>query len=136
MHDTCPTVRVSSDNEQGFCVINEADFDGAVHVLFGALAPTQSEGPVLIPYDWLGLHWKARVALAKRLDASVTNDAEAKAAIAAEQARRDVDQPIEAVGGLTMRELRADIAGIGLDVDPTLEAAELLAIRDAARAAA
>jgi len=136
MYDTCPTVRVVSDNEQGFYVINEADFDGAVHVLFGAPTPTQSEGPVLIPFDWLGLHWKARVALAKRLDASVTNDAEAKAVIAAEQARRDLDQPIREVDGLTMRELRADIAGLGMDADPTMEAAELLAIRDAARAAA
>ena len=136
MLDTCPTVRVASDNEQGFYILNEADFDGAVHVLFGAPAPTQPEGPVVIPDDWSSLHWKARVALAKRLDASVTNDAEAKAVIAAELARRDLDQPIEAVGGLTMRELRADIAGLGLDVDPTMGSAELLAIRDAARAAA
>lgn len=30
----CPTVRVKFDNEQGYYVINEADFDAAKHTLF------------------------------------------------------------------------------------------------------
>ena len=34
MYDTCPTVRIAADNAQGFIVINEADFDAAVHALF------------------------------------------------------------------------------------------------------
>jgi hypothetical protein len=31
MSDTCQTVRIAADNEQGFIVINETDFDSAVH---------------------------------------------------------------------------------------------------------
>lgn len=38
MHETCPTVKVQSDNGQGFIVINEADFDAEAHELFGAEA--------------------------------------------------------------------------------------------------
>jgi hypothetical protein len=34
MYDTCPTVRVKAENDDGFMVINEADFDEAVHVAF------------------------------------------------------------------------------------------------------
>lgn len=41
MSNTCPTVRVKADNEQGFIVINESDFDEAEHEL---LYPTDSEG--------------------------------------------------------------------------------------------
>lgn len=33
-HNTCPTVRVKCDNEQGFYVINESDFDPEIHVSF------------------------------------------------------------------------------------------------------
>lgn len=37
MPDTCPTVKIKTDapdNEQGFVLINESDFDPAVHVPF------------------------------------------------------------------------------------------------------
>ena len=34
MSDTCQTVRVVADNDQGFAVINESDFDPAVHTLY------------------------------------------------------------------------------------------------------
>lgn len=30
----CPTVRVKGDNEQGFVIINEEDFNSEVHELF------------------------------------------------------------------------------------------------------
>ena len=30
----CPTVKVKCDNEQGFIIINESDFDKCDHVLF------------------------------------------------------------------------------------------------------
>ena len=40
MYQTCPTVKVTADNEQGFIVINEADFDEAIHEVFGA-APAE-----------------------------------------------------------------------------------------------
>lgn len=33
-NETCPTVKVKEDNEDGFVVINEADFDPKVHDLF------------------------------------------------------------------------------------------------------
>lgn len=45
MSQTCATVKVAADNEQGFIVINEADFDAAVHELFGAAAHDESEAP-------------------------------------------------------------------------------------------
>jgi hypothetical protein len=39
MSETCPTVQVKSDaSPQGFIIINEADFDAAVHALFDAPA--------------------------------------------------------------------------------------------------
>lgn len=41
MSETCPTVKVkttATDNEAGFIVINEADFDSKVHELFGDAA--------------------------------------------------------------------------------------------------
>lgn len=34
MYDTCPTVRIAAENDQGFIIINEADFDQATHTLF------------------------------------------------------------------------------------------------------
>ena len=35
MSQTCPTVTVKADNEQGCMVINESDFDAELHQLFG-----------------------------------------------------------------------------------------------------
>ena len=48
MHDTCPTVRVTADNEHGLIVINESDFDPSVHVLFDpeVSAPEAAAEPV------------------------------------------------------------------------------------------
>ena len=34
MSDLCPTVRIAADNEQGFIVINEADFDPGKHTVW------------------------------------------------------------------------------------------------------
>jgi hypothetical protein len=34
-HDTCPTVNVVADNEQGFMIINESDFNPELHKIFG-----------------------------------------------------------------------------------------------------
>lgn len=31
---TCPTVKVKTDNEDGFMIINEADFDETKHEIF------------------------------------------------------------------------------------------------------
>ncbi len=36
MTDTCPTVRVKTDNSDGYKVINESDFDSSIHELFEA----------------------------------------------------------------------------------------------------
>lgn len=30
----CPVVRIAASNDQGYCVINEADFDAAKHTLW------------------------------------------------------------------------------------------------------
>ena len=39
MSNTCSTVKVKADNEHGFMVINEADFDAAAHAPFVAGEP-------------------------------------------------------------------------------------------------
>ena len=36
MNETLPTVRVKADNDHGFAVINESDFDPKKHTLFDA----------------------------------------------------------------------------------------------------
>lgn len=36
MSNTCPTVKVKADNEHGFMVINESDFDAKTHEAFDA----------------------------------------------------------------------------------------------------
>jgi uncharacterized protein (DUF302 family) len=41
MSQTCPTVKVKSDNELGFVIINQADFKESEHELFDAV---NSEG--------------------------------------------------------------------------------------------
>jgi hypothetical protein len=46
----------------------------------------------------------------------------------------NLDKPQRLAGGLTIRQLRADIAGAGFDVGPTLSIAELFAARNQARA--
>lgn len=33
-NETCPTVRIKADNEQGFSILNESDFDAGVHELY------------------------------------------------------------------------------------------------------
>jgi hypothetical protein len=36
MENTCPTVKIAADNEQGFVVINESDFDPKTQAIYGA----------------------------------------------------------------------------------------------------
>ena len=38
MENTCPTVQIAADNEQGFVVINESDFDPDTQTIFGSEA--------------------------------------------------------------------------------------------------
>lgn len=45
MSDTCPTVKVKADNEQGFVVINESDFDPAVQKRFEVEEEATEETP-------------------------------------------------------------------------------------------
>ena len=42
MSDTCQTLKVKADNEDGYAIINESDFDAAVHEHFDA-DETQAE---------------------------------------------------------------------------------------------
>lgn len=47
MEQTCPTVKVVAENEQGFVIINESDFDAQKHELHGqeqAKAPATKKG--------------------------------------------------------------------------------------------
>lgn len=46
MSRACPTVRVASDNEQGYVVMNESDFNPDVHTLFEEAPVAAPEPPV------------------------------------------------------------------------------------------
>lgn len=46
----------------------------------------------------------------------------------------NLDKPQRLAGGLTIREMRADIAGAGATVDPTLSVRQLFICRNVARA--
>lgn len=53
MSGTCPTVKIEAENEQGFVIVNESDFDESQHVLFGTpkeTAPAENDPvqPVVI----------------------------------------------------------------------------------------
>lgn len=89
----CPTVRVKPTHEsQGeFVLINEAEFDAAVHELYvepGAESAPKADGPTEIPDGWADLHHMKRIALAKAFNPEVASAAEADAAIEAEVAKR------------------------------------------------
>ncbi|MFG1413463.1 hypothetical protein V5G24_20345 [Xanthobacter sp. VTT E-85241] len=100
MSGTCPTVRVKANLPDGFCLINESDFDPDKHVLFASdaaePAPIVAPPMIGIPADWQSLHWKQRMALAEKLTgdrALAPADGQkpvdvADAVIAAEVARR------------------------------------------------
>ena len=47
MSETCPTVRIKVDNDEGFAVINESDFDPKKHTLF--VEAGKSEAPAAKP---------------------------------------------------------------------------------------
>lgn len=69
-----------------FVEIEEENFDPAIHELY--VDPSVSV--VDIPADWPGLHWKHRVALARRIvggEDEITSD-KANEIIAAEVAKR------------------------------------------------
>jgi hypothetical protein len=40
----CPVVKIKFDNEQGYCLLNESDFDETKHVLFTEPSVTESSG--------------------------------------------------------------------------------------------
>ncbi|MBP8062395.1 MAG: hypothetical protein KAY29_00855, partial [Brevundimonas sp.] len=100
-----------------------------------------------IPEDWQNLPWTGaadagltlRSLAALFSDTPVLNKGQAKKAIQAELDRRakagpDIDAPNEDAGGLTLRELHADLAALNVEFDPADSAADLLVIRDVARA--
>lgn len=76
MYDTCPTVKVKSGDD--FAIINESDFDPAVHERFEDAPPPPPPVPlpplppgVVNPLDNLGADWKKRDDL-KALAAAVS----------------------------------------------------------------
>ena len=83
------------ESQGAYVLIDEADFDPAVHTLYRPDDVVQTE-VVVIPDDWRSLHWKQRVALAEKLNGSadlVPADGQSKteaadAVIAAEVERR------------------------------------------------
>ena len=61
MSQTCKTVTVKADNEQGCMVINESDFDAEVHHLFGD-EPTK-KAPTSAPPAWANTPYGKHVIL-------------------------------------------------------------------------
>lgn len=106
----------------------------------GVTAPVvhTSDDPftVTIPDDWESLNWQKLRSLASSVSSEpIKNSDEAKAAINAELKRRWLDAPNEDAGGLTHRELNADLTELGIEIDPADTAAQKLAKRDEAREA-
>lgn len=132
MSDLIPTIRVKRDGPKGYHIINASDFDPAKHEAYDAAADT----------DNVDLH-KMKVEELKALAADRlvdlgdnTKKADIIAALElADEENARLDEEHEDAGGLSLRQLHADIAGLGLEVDPALSAAELLALRDETRAA-
>jgi hypothetical protein len=100
-----------------------------------------------IPEDWQNLPWTGaadagltlRSLAAILSDTPVLNKGQAKKAVQAEIDRRakagpDLDAPNDDAGGLTLRELHADLMALNVEFDPADSAADLLVIRDVARA--
>jgi len=108
MAEVIPTVRVVRDRPPGYKIINLANFDASEHVLFDAPAETAEKKP--------------------RAKKAKGDNADLIAAVV--DILDPLDVPNDDANGLTLRELHADIAGLGLDVDPTMSAADLLALRD------
>jgi hypothetical protein len=44
MFGSCPVVRIKYDNPEGFCEINESDFDPEKHEMFGVEAKASKAG--------------------------------------------------------------------------------------------
>lgn len=102
-------------------------------------APLEQRAAVAIPEDWRDLKWTApadqlslRQLGALVSDTPVLKKADAIAAVEAELKRRRLDTPLEDAGGLTQRELEADLAGLEIDFDPAAPVAELFALRNQA----
>lgn len=76
--------------------------------------------------DWKAMGWAPKAAKAPKDAKGDTADLIA----AVVDILDPLDRPNEDANGLTLRQLRADIAGLGLDVDPNMSAADLMALRD------
>lgn len=118
MSDSCPTVRiVSAEAPGGFVVINESDFDPKAHQLADEKAEGADDADALrARIERLGgkVHHKAGVdKLREALDALLDDDSD----------------------GVSRRELNADLAALEVEFDPDADKAELLKLRDDARAA-
>lgn len=102
----------------------------------------EDPGSVVIPDDWEGLPWPKLRGLASQVSAEpIKNGEEARAAVRAELDRRKataavdpLDEPQPDAGGLTLRELHADLTALDVAWEPTDTPADLLTLRDLARA--
>lgn len=68
MSNTCPTVKVKADNEHGFMVINESDFDAKTHEAFDAeevAKPTASKAELQAALDAKGIAHKPAMSKAE-----------------------------------------------------------------------
>lgn len=97
----------------------------------------QAEDPasIVIPDDWQSLPWsqKGRGTSLRTLAAAICpdpiiNKPQAFAAITAELARRALDEPQPEAGGLTLREVHADLEAAQIAFDPGASVADKFAL--------
>ncbi|ASY62520.1 hypothetical protein SJ05684_c10630 [Sinorhizobium sojae CCBAU 05684] len=88
MSNQIPTVKIADPRKPGdYAIINESDFDPAVHKRWGEAKAEASTAE--IPADWQEMKWFALRSLAANFsNKPPANKAEAEAIIKAELARR------------------------------------------------
>ncbi len=92
--------------------------------------------PVEIPADWKALHWKQRVALAKALgwtDGDPTAE-QADGWISDRLVHREREKPLDELGGLSLREVHAELTTLGVEWEAEASPADLLALLEAKKA--
>lgn len=108
---------------------------GAADVTKPVVKAVDDPATVEIPGDWETMHWQKIRAIANALSSEpVKNGEEAREIVAAEMKRRWLDTPCDDALGLTRRLLRADLEALAVQYDDDMTPAELLEMRDKARA--
>lgn len=127
-------VKAWAEGQGDYVLINAEDFDAEKHAPYGIVAPKPPVAPSAvvteIPADWQAKHWKQRVALAKQLgwvDGEPTTE-QADGWISDILTHREPDVPLDDLGGLTLREIHADLTAAGVEWEADATPADLLAL--------